>query len=41
VTVGPALGELVEIAAGLEEGNRVVLNPAASLDDGDRVKVKD
>jgi RND family efflux transporter MFP subunit len=41
VTVGPALGELVEIAAGLEEGNRVVLNPPPSLDDGDRVKVKE
>ena len=41
VTVGPTLGELVEIAAGLEEGNRVVLNPPPSLDDGDRVKVKE
>jgi multidrug efflux pump subunit AcrA (membrane-fusion protein) len=41
VTPGPALGELVEVAGGLEEGNRVVVNPPPSLGDGDRVKVKD
>ena len=41
VTVGPVLGELMEITAGLEEGNRVVLNPPATLDDGDRVKIKE
>jgi RND family efflux transporter MFP subunit len=41
VTVGPALGEFMEITGGLEEGNRVILNPAASLGDGDRVKVKE
>ncbi len=41
VTVGPALGELVEVTAGLQEGDRVVLNPPASLGDGDRVKIKE
>lgn len=41
VTVGPPLGDLVEIEAGLKEGDRVVLNPPASLKDGDLVTVKD
>lgn len=41
VTVGPTLGELVEVAAGLKEGDRVVLNPPASLQGGDRVRVKE
>ena len=41
VTVGPALGDLMEITAGPQEGDRVVLNPPASLDDGDRVKIKE
>jgi RND family efflux transporter MFP subunit len=41
VTPGPALGDLVEIVAGLEEGDRVVLNPPDSLGDGDRVKVRE
>jgi multidrug efflux pump subunit AcrA (membrane-fusion protein) len=39
--VGPALGELVEINTGLKEGERVVLNPPASLSEGDRVKLKE
>jgi HlyD family secretion protein len=41
VTAGPALGDLMEVTAGLQEGDRVVLDPPASLDDGDRVKVKE
>ena len=41
VTVGPALGELVEISTGLKEGERVVLNPPPSLSNGDRVKLKE
>lgn len=41
VTPGPAMGDLVEIAAGLKEGDRVVVHPPESLGDGDRVTVKD
>ncbi len=41
VTLGPALGELVEIITGLKEGERVVLNPPPSLSNGDRVKLKE
>ena len=40
VTVGLTLNDLVEILSGLKEGDRVVLNPPASLHDGSRVKVK-
>jgi len=41
VTPGPAMGDLVEIDAGLKEGDRVVLNPPESLEDGDLVTVKE
>ncbi len=40
VILGLALNDLVEITGGLKEGDRVVLNPPASLQDGSRVKVK-
>jgi HlyD family secretion protein len=40
VTLGLPLNELVEIKSGLKEGDRVVLNPPASLKDGSRVRVK-
>jgi multidrug efflux pump subunit AcrA (membrane-fusion protein) len=40
VSLGRAVNDLIEIAAGLKEGDRVVLNPPASLQDGSRVKVK-
>ena len=41
VTPGLTMNDLVEIAGGLKEGDRVVLNPPASLQDGSRVKVKE
>jgi RND family efflux transporter MFP subunit len=40
VTLGLTMNDLVEVTAGLKEGDRVVLNPPASLKDGSRVKVK-
>jgi HlyD family secretion protein len=40
IAVGLALNDMVEITSGLKEGDRVVLNPPASLTDGSRVKVK-
>ncbi len=40
ITAGLTLNDLVEILTGLKEGDRVVLNPPASLHDGSRVKVK-
>lgn len=41
VSTGEEMGELVEITAGLREGDRVVLKPPASLKSGDRVKLKE
>ena len=41
VEVGPKLGDLVEVLAGLQEGDKVVLQPPANLHSGDRVQVKE
>ena len=41
VTQGLTMNDLVEVKSGLKEGDRVVLNPPASLKDGSRVKVKE
>jgi RND family efflux transporter MFP subunit len=41
VTLGLTMNDLVEVAGGLKEGDRVVLNPPASLKDGARMKVKE
>jgi RND family efflux transporter MFP subunit len=40
LTLGPEMGDLVEIDKGLKEGDKVVVKPPASLQDGARVKVK-
>jgi RND family efflux transporter MFP subunit len=41
VALGASMDSLVEIAGGLKEGDRVVLNPPPSLQDNSRVKVKE
>jgi RND family efflux transporter MFP subunit len=41
VQPGPTMGDLAEVASGLKEGDRVVLQPPAGLHDGSRVKVKE
>ena len=40
-TLGPDLGDLAEVKAGLKEGDKVVLSPPDSLKDGSRVKIKE
>ena len=41
VATGATTENLVEITGGLKEGDKVVLNPPASLKDGSRVKLKE
>lgn len=41
VEVGPPLGDLVEVLGGLQEGDKVVLQPPANLKSGERVQVKE
>lgn len=41
VSTGEEMGDLVEITAGLKEGDRVALKPPASLKSGDRVRLKE
>jgi RND family efflux transporter MFP subunit len=40
LTLGPQMGDLVEITKGLKEGDKVALKPPPALTDGSRVKVK-
>jgi multidrug efflux pump subunit AcrA (membrane-fusion protein) len=40
ITTGLHMNGLVEIKSGLKEGDRVVVNPPASLHNGSRVKVR-
>ena len=39
VAVGPAAGAVVEVLSGVRPGERLVLDPASDLADGDRVRV--
>ena len=39
VQTGAKLGDWVEVLAGLQEGDKIVLQPSPSLKSGDRVKV--
>lgn len=41
VQTGPPLADMVEVLAGLQEGDRVVLQPPKGLQTGDRVKIKE
>jgi RND family efflux transporter MFP subunit len=41
VEVGPPLGDLVEVLGGLQEGDKVVLQPPSNLKSGERVQVKE
>jgi RND family efflux transporter MFP subunit len=41
VSLGPAMNDLMEITGGLKEGDRVVVNPPATLSNGSRVKPKE
>ncbi|MGQ9921282.1 MAG: efflux RND transporter periplasmic adaptor subunit [Desulfobacca sp.] len=41
VQLGPQLGDLLEVLSGLQDGDRVVLEPAPNLKSGDRVTIKE
>ncbi len=41
VQLGPVLGDMVEVLAGLQEGDRVVLQPPKNLQSGDRIKIRE
>lgn len=41
VETGPQIGSLVEIRAGLQEGDKVVVSPPADLGEGDRVTARE
>lgn len=39
--IGPPLGDMVEVLSGVQDGDRVVLQPPKNLQSGDRVKIKE
>jgi RND family efflux transporter MFP subunit len=39
VTLGPALGDMVEVLSGVKSGDRVVVKPPKRLKDGSRIKI--
>ncbi len=39
VTIGPPLGDMVEITGGVAAGDKVVINPPKALKNNDRIKV--
>ena len=41
VKTGPQMGEMIEILAGLKQGDRVVISPPADLKDGDKLKIQE
>jgi multidrug efflux pump subunit AcrA (membrane-fusion protein) len=40
VTLGPALGDMVEVLSGVKSGDRVVVKPPKRLKDGSRIKIR-
>jgi len=41
ITVGPLLGDRVEVLNGVKAGDRVVINPPKRLRNGSRIKIVD
>lgn len=41
LVLGPQLGDLIEVQSGVQEGDRIVLNPPAGLRSGSRIKIKE
>jgi multidrug efflux pump subunit AcrA (membrane-fusion protein) len=39
ITLGPQLGDLIEVIDGVKAGEKVVLNPPNGLRNGSRIKV--
>ncbi|MBP1730307.1 MAG: hemolysin secretion protein, partial [Deltaproteobacteria bacterium] len=39
VRLGPAMGDMLEVLEGVQAGDRIILNPPATLRSGSRIKV--